>query len=179
MDTYSHLQKAVRSLRNLIWACVSRRARRDTATQANGVEQGMSTSTSNHDNNPRRRRKSPKIDHTPSADGQGMPRSPRAQTTSLESISIQPRTPKTASARVNGVPGWQADDASAVDEVELSLLGEEERREAAEGLTLEEEQEYLSQTVAKKAMSAKDKRAIALLIILCQSLSFGVHVSCE
>ena len=54
-----------------------------------------------------------------------------------------------------------------VDEVELSLLGEEERRAAAAGLTVEEESAYLSQAEGKKAFSARDKQAIVLLIILC------------
>ncbi|KAJ3526030.1 hypothetical protein NM688_g8313 [Phlebia brevispora] len=123
-----------------------------------------STSAQDH---PRRRRKSPKPppDSSPSEE-EGMPRSPRAQSTSLESIHIQPRTPKTAAVRVNGdVPGWTAGEASGVEEVELSLLGEDERREAANGLTLEEEQEYLAQS-EKRPMSVKDKRAIALLIVL-------------
>ena len=47
----------------------------------------------------------------------------------------------------------------------MSLLGEDERREAADGLTLEEEQDYLSSE--KRPMSPRDKRAIALLIVLC------------
>lgn len=44
------------------------------------------------------------------------------------------------------------------------MLGEDERRE---GMTVEEEQEYLAQS-EKKPMSTKDKRAFALLIILCE-----------
>lgn len=100
-----------------------------------------------------------------------MPRSPRAQSSSLESIYIQPRTPKTAAARVNGgVRSPDDSDIGAMDEVEMSLLGEDERREAMNGLTLEEEQAYLSQS-EKKPMPAKDKRAIALLIVLCESSS--------
>jgi MFS transporter, PAT family, solute carrier family 33 (acetyl-CoA transportor), member 1 len=93
-----------------------------------------------------------------------MPRSPRGLTTSLESISIQPRTPKTP--RSNAGPAWRQSDEIGVDEVELSLLGEDEQRQAAQGMTLEEEQEYLAQS-EKKPTSAKDKRALALLIILC------------
>lgn len=117
-------------------------------------------------NPPRRRRKQTKPKRSaPTSDDDAMPRGPHAQTTSLESISIQPRTPKTP--RANGVNGWTPADADAIDEVELSLLGEDERREAAHGLSLEEEQAYLSQA-DKKPMSTKDKRAIALLIILCE-----------
>lgn len=61
-----------------------------------------------------------------------------------------------------------------MDEVELSLLGEEERLQAARGLSLEEEQEYLAQS-EKKPMSSKDKKAIALLVILCACNSAVVH----
>ncbi|KAF7798584.1 hypothetical protein EIP86_009806 [Pleurotus ostreatoroseus] len=124
-------------------------------------------STNSSKDQARRRRKSPKPpkDDTTSAK-EGMPRSPRAQSTSLESIQIQPRTPKTAATRVNGsVPEWTPDDALASEEVELSLLGESERRDAADGLTLEEEQAYLGQS-EKRPMSTRDKRAIALLIVL-------------
>lgn len=99
-----------------------------------------------------------------------MPRSPRGLTTSLESISIQPRTPKTP--RSNAGPTWRASDEIGQDEVELSLLGEDEQRQAAQGMTLEEEQEYLAQA-EKKPTSAKDKRALALLIILCECSSLS------
>lgn len=99
-----------------------------------------------------------------------MPRSPRAHATSLESISIQPRTPKTP--RSQGPNGWTPADGEA-DEVELSLLGEEERRQAADGLTLEEEQAYLSQA-EKKSMSTRDKRAIGLLIVLCEFFALAL-----
>ena len=95
-----------------------------------------------------------------------MPRSPRAQSTSLESISIQPRTPKTPRAN-GGIHGWTPQDAEAIDEVELSLLGEEERRQAAAGMSVEEEQEYLAQA-EKKGISPADKRALGLLTILCE-----------
>lgn len=128
----------------------------------------MSTTTSPSHKPRRRQRKTGKDkDSTPSSDQEGMPRSPRGQTTSLESISIQPRTPKTP--RSNGGPLWGQQDG--VDEVELSLLGEEERLQAAQGLTLE--QEYLAQS-EKKFMSAKDKRAVVLLVILCELLSKAI-----
>lgn len=122
----------------------------------------MSTSATTKNTRRRRRRsKQP----SPASDSDGMPRHPRGQTTSLESISIQPRTPKTP--RSNAGPAWRRSDDIAQDEVELSLLGEDERRQAAIGLTLEEEQEYLAQA-EKKPVSTKDKKAIALLIILCE-----------
>ncbi|EKM60709.1 uncharacterized protein PHACADRAFT_246782 [Phanerochaete carnosa HHB-10118-sp] len=89
---------------------------------------------------------------------------PRGTTTSLESISIQPRTPKTphSSQRING---WTPRDGEPIDEMEMSLLNEEERRQAENGLSVEEEQEYLSPG-EKKPMSATDKRALGLLTIL-------------
>ena len=52
-----------------------------------------------------------------------------------------------------------------MDEVELSLLGEAERLQAAQGTNLEDGQSE------KRPMSAKDKRAIVLLIILCKIIS--------
>lgn len=96
---------------------------------------------------------------------QGMPsRSPRAQTTSLESIRILPRTPKTPRTAER----WMPQDGEPIDEVELSLLGEDERRQAAEGTSLEDEMDHLSQGGAQKVVSSKDKRAVVLLVILCE-----------
>lgn len=89
----------------------------------------------------------------------------RGQSTSLESISIQPRTPKTP--RGPNMNGWTPGDGETIDEVEMSLLGEEERLQAANELSVEEEQAYLSQT-EKRQVSAKDKRAMGLLIVLCK-----------
>lgn len=90
----------------------------------------------------------------------------RALATSLESIEIVPRTPRTPATarRPHGHGGRTPDD---VDEVELSLLNEDERRAAAADLSLEEEQAYLAQPDGKRPISARDKQAIVLLIILC------------
>ncbi|PSS37198.1 hypothetical protein PHLCEN_2v969 [Hermanssonia centrifuga] len=127
------------------------------------------------DKTSRRRRKSPNdTKSTLPADQEGMPRSPRGQTTSLEGISILPRTPKTATVRANGFPGWSSEDSGNMEEVEMSLLADDERRQAAEGMTVEEEQEYLSRS-EKKPVSSKDKKAIALLIILCWALTLLSH----
>ena len=52
------------------------------------------------------------------------------------------------------------------DDVELSLLTEEDRRAAATDLTLEEEQAYLAKAESK-AISSRDKQAMVLLTILC------------
>lgn len=76
-----------------------------------------------------------------------------AVSSSLDSIHIPPRTPR--SHRIS--------NNEAIDEVELSLLTEEERKEAelANG--------YGNPASTKsKPMSGKDKRAIALLILLCK-----------
>ncbi|KAH9925007.1 MFS general substrate transporter [Epithele typhae] len=88
-----------------------------------------------------------------------------ARATSLESVEILPRTPRTSG-------GARSRDHDALptpyegDDVELSLLGDAERREAAADLTLEEEQEYLTQVDAKRSFSARDKRAMVLLTVL-------------
>ncbi|KAL4246768.1 AmpG-like permease/Acetyl-coenzyme A transporter 1 [Abortiporus biennis] len=108
----------------------------------------------------RRRTAKKKRSSTPSTK-EGMPsRSPRALSTSLESIQINPRTPKTPRSNDRR---WPREDD--VDEVELSLLGEDERRQAADGMGLEEEMDYVSQP-PKKSVSSKDKSAIVLLVIL-------------
>nr|VWO97734.1 N/A [Ganoderma boninense] len=116
------------------------------------------SSTSNH--KPRRRQA--KKNAAATVDDQ-MPN--RAVATSLESIEIVPRTPRTpaTSRRPHGHGGRTPDD---VNEVELSLLNEDERRAAAADLTIEEEQAYLAQADGKRPISARDKQAIVLLIIL-------------
>ena len=118
------------------------------------------SSTSNH--KPRRRQAKKNGAATVDSD----PMNPRAVATSLESIEIVPRTPRTPATarRPHGHGGRTPDD---VDEVELSLLGEEERRAAAADMTVEEEQEYLAQADGKRPFSARDKQAVVLLIILC------------
>ncbi|CAL1696730.1 unnamed protein product [Somion occarium] len=108
-----------------------------------------------------RRRQPRKKSAQPAAEG--MPtKSPRAQTSSLESIRILPRTPKTP----RSTHRWTSQDGEPLDEVELSLLGEDERRQAAEGASLDDELEHFTHAGAHKPMSAKDKRAIILLVIL-------------
>ncbi|KAH9921404.1 MFS general substrate transporter [Fomitopsis serialis] len=73
---------------------------------------------------------------------------PDALATSLESISVRPRTPKTARGRP-----W--DEDGLMDDVELSLLDKEEPREAEADVK-----------DVKRPMSTRDRRAIILLIIL-------------
>lgn len=85
-------------------------------------------------------------------------RKPMAVSSSLNSIHISPRTPKS--------PRIGLDDAE--EGVELSLLGEEERHQASRGLDDAED----APTDSKKAIGAKDKRAMVLLCILC---TFCIH----
>lgn len=53
---------------------------------------------------------------------------------------------------------------TSYDEVELHLLGEDERREASAGLS----DEFPSEIDSKRPFSARDKRAMGLLIVLCE-----------
>ena len=86
-----------------------------------------------------------------------------AMTTSLNSIQIQPRTPRSSR------PGrdWASGSDGGTDEVELTLLNEDERREAGagvDGFGLESGAEK-----AKSTLTAEDKKAMVLLSILCSS----------
>ena len=76
-----------------------------------------------------------------------------AVTSSLNSIHISPRTPKTP-RNVGG------DDES---DVELELLNEEQRFEADRDVD-----EPVVHTPSKKPISAKDKRSMVLLCVLCE-----------
>lgn len=100
--------------------------------------------------------KTDKPEDMPSA-GSGKP---MAITSGLNTIHIAPRTPK--SSRTPWDPNNTGDD-----ELELSLLGEEERRQAANGLGETEEQGF-PVPEAKRPITNKDKRGIALLIVLCE-----------
>ncbi|KAM5534345.1 hypothetical protein V8D89_011938 [Ganoderma adspersum] len=118
----------------------------------------MTSPSSTPNRKPRRRQA--KKNAAAAVDADQMPS--RALATSLESIEIVPRTPRTA-RRPHGHGGRTPED---VNEVELSLLNDEERRAAAADLTLDEEQAYLAQADGKRPMSSRDKQAIVLLIIL-------------
>ena len=89
---------------------------------------------------------------------------PSAMVSSLDHIQIAPRTPKIprTSHTANGM-------GDGSHEIELSLLGDAERREAVRGL---EEHEVETARVpswpdSKRPFSSKDKKAMALLIVLC------------
>ena len=108
----------------------------------------------------RQRRKQNKVAQQPaqlSSEDETMPRpldtSRKATTTSLESIHIPPRTPR--SARVNGND----------DDVELSLLSDEQRRAANVGVA--DELDAPDEKIPKRSGPAKDRAAMALLVVLC------------
>jgi hypothetical protein len=71
-----------------------------------------------------------------------------------------PRTPRTA--RTNGRRTPEAGD----EEVSMSLLGESEQRVAAAGL--DSDYAHDEDKRFRAPMSAKDKTAMALLIVLCE-----------
>ncbi|OBZ78994.1 hypothetical protein A0H81_00307 [Grifola frondosa] len=112
---------------------------------------------------PQPRRRSKRQQDSTHLDEEEMPHRLGALTTSLESIEILPRTPRTPR---RSRAGRRTEDDEPVDEVELSLLGEDERRDAAADLTLQEEREYLSLAGGKRPISSRDKRAMVLLIVL-------------
>lgn len=58
------------------------------------------------------------------------------------------------------------------DDVELSLLGEQERRQAALGIDSADVEGVREKL--KAPLSTKDKKAMALLIILCTHVSNGI-----
>lgn len=100
------------------------------------------------------------------AANQDMPANPldsMAVSSSLDSIRVSPRTPKTARPS-HFDPNGHAES----EEIGLSLLGEEERRRAAEGLEELEEDEFGGRLQSKQPLSSKDKRSMALLCVLCK-----------
>ena len=110
---------------------------------------------------PRLRNKSKK-DKEANEGEEDMPQRPMAVTSGLNAIHIAPRTPKTSKTQRNVV------DEENTQEMELSLLDEEERKQAARGLGETEEQGYVSEPDAKRSLSSKDQRGLVLLIVLCE-----------
>ncbi|KAJ3516788.1 hypothetical protein NLJ89_g913 [Agrocybe chaxingu] len=82
------------------------------------------------------------------------PKEPMAVTSSLNSIHISPRTPKTPR------PNNMGDDE---DDVELTLLNEEERNRSARNFPDDESSISEAEHDMKPAISAKDKRGMVLL----------------
>ncbi len=92
-----------------------------------------------------------------------------AVTSSLNSIHISPRTPKTPRATMG---------TGDEDDVELELLNEEERVQSARDFgyangTSAVEQEDIS----KKPISPKDKRNMVLLCVLCMPVSIALRIA--
>lgn len=127
----------------------------------------MSSRRDKPSKSPKPRNKGAKANKTDRA-AEDMPLSraggPMAITSGLNTIHIAPRTPKTARSP------YGANES----DLELSLLGEEERSEAASDLGDTEEQGFPIPEV-KRPISNKDKRGIALLIVLCELLAEPMH----
>ena len=83
---------------------------------------------------------------------------PMAVSSSLNSIRITPRTPKT--------PRSEMRDGD--DDLELSLLNDEERIRSARDFGDDSSSVTESETDLKKPISAKDKRQMVLLCVLCE-----------
>jgi PAT family acetyl-CoA transporter-like MFS transporter 1 len=87
-------------------------------------------------------------------------------TTSLDSVQITPRTPRFARRKHDDVDADYVVRSGSTEEVEMSLLAEDERRRADAGF-----EEY-ADAKHKAPLSSEDKRAMALLCTLCAWLSF-------
>ncbi|KAL5495648.1 hypothetical protein ACEPAI_1111 [Sanghuangporus weigelae] len=111
-------------------------------------------SSSNKSSRQRRKNKN-KPSPSPEPNSKPMPKNHKypalSSSLELEGIQIPPRTPR---------GGYGSDDADATDEVELSLLNEDERRAAAAGGM------DSPSSISKHGVSAKDKRGMALLVVL-------------
>ena len=81
-----------------------------------------------------------------------------AVTSSLNAIQISPRTPKTPHADVGGED----------DDVELSLLNEAERLQSARAFPDDAHSLSNTESDTKRNISAKDKRGMVLLCVLCE-----------
>jgi PAT family acetyl-CoA transporter-like MFS transporter 1 len=102
---------------------------------------------------------------------QGQPVISPGLSTSLDSIKISPRTPRVLRpSHVADIP--EADDfvGAGVDseEVEMSLLDEDERGRARPGFADGNGRLHVTH---KAPLSLEDKRAMVLLCVLCTSLS--------
>lgn len=75
----------------------------------------------------------------------------RGSTSSMDTVRIQPRTPRQG--------------AHDTQEVELALLEEDERRQAAVDVS---DDDSARARRSKRPISTRDKRSMGLLIILCE-----------
>jgi PAT family acetyl-CoA transporter-like MFS transporter 1 len=89
----------------------------------------------------------------------GTSREPMAVTSSLNSIHISPRTPKTP----------RPNTGDEQEDVELTLLNEEERLRSARAFHDDDNSMVSAEDVSKRPISAKDKRGMVLLCVLCTS----------
>jgi hypothetical protein len=95
-----------------------------------------------------------------------MPRSPVLSpgiSTSLGSVQITPRTPRSARPKYEDVDDSLVD--GDVEEVEMSLLSADERSRAESGFTNGDG--YLGDKQKAPIISLEDKRAMVLLCVLC------------
>jgi len=83
-----------------------------------------------------------------------------AVSSSLNTLHVNPSTP-IISRPQNRMPFENGED-----DLELNLLGENERREARQGV--EEPDSDSTDDAAKRPISSKDKRAMVLLCVLCK-----------
>ena len=89
-----------------------------------------------------------------------------AVTSSLNSIHISPRTPRTPRTSRPGIGDDEEED------VELSLLNEEERLRSARDFLDHEPTSSKPEDASKLPISAKDKRGMVLLCVLCKLTAF-------
>lgn len=81
--------------------------------------------------------------------------------TSFQNIALSPRTPRSTVYRKFEA---DLDGLDEEDEDELTLLGEDDRRQYAQGLDAED---GFGQLKRVQPVSSEDKRAMALLCVLC------------
>ncbi|EGO02780.1 hypothetical protein SERLA73DRAFT_47680 [Serpula lacrymans var. lacrymans S7.3] len=84
----------------------------------------------------------------------------RAVSSSLDSIHISPRTPTAMRA------ARRSADTDEGEEVELTLLDDDERSRAARGLSDVDSLGHIDGPKPKRSLSVKDRKAMVLLIIL-------------
>ena len=89
--------------------------------------------------------------------------------TSLDSVHITPRTPHAVRPTHAGDSAEADDFVGGLDaeEVEMNLLGEDERRRARPGFAGGDRHLHV---MHKAPLSLEDKRAMVLLCVLCTSL---------
>lgn len=87
----------------------------------------------------------------------GTPREPMAVTSSLNSIHISPRTPRTPKPDMGDEDG----------DTEMTLLNEEERVQSARAFQDDTSSIDELEDPSTRPISSKDKRGMVLLCVLC------------